>query len=430
MSKYNRSIFIFGKSKAVGLSLEKELTDAGFKAKSGSSIEDALSILHANPPLVVIYCTSSDDDAPLFYLKKVREADNKIFRILFMETPNLDTAIKTVNSGAAIKIITGFENIPTLIRIIEKTFNTFENDASTVSAEPKTEEELLKWKETLQSSLKARTKSIQLKSNRLEAINKELQGNLFETIHALFSYLEKKNQWIGRHCKVVAALSLGLARELELDSNEIETIEIAALLHDIGKIGIPDKIVSKSQHLLTKEQLELLTKHVQFGNEILEPIISLRTIGEMIYSHHEHFDGKGYPQGLSGDKIPLGSRIIAVCNTFDNVSQQYDRKIKSGSIDPLKAIRSKSGTILDPEIAKTFQTMMERNKARHSIAAREMLVKLENLKPGVMLSRDLFSTRGTMVLRKGQVIMEQQIEYIKEFDRLEKLLGDIFVYDA
>ena len=227
---------------------------------------------------------------------------------------------------------------------------------------------------------------------------------------------------------MTAALSSQLAQALDLPQKAIEAIEIAALLHDIGKIGIPDKIISKSSHLLTRQQLDLLARHVNIGRELLEPIFALENIGKMILHHHENYDGSGKPDKLAGEAIPLGSRIITVTDTFINLTEKTHTKVKITQEKAFKELESKGGTILDPVLVEKFIEIVRSSKNRPQTVMLETLMSIEELQPGMLLARDIFSTRGANVLRKGQVLAQQHIDYLKEYDRLEKIFSEIFVY--
>ncbi len=143
------------------------------------------------------------------------------------------------------------------------------------------------------------------------------QQRLFvETVTALAEAVEKRDPYTGGHLHRVVAYSLLLGRELGLDSEALESLALGATLHDIGKIGVPDHVLLKPS-ALNDEEAVAMRRHPQDGAEIVSGIESLREILPIVRNHHERIDGRGYPDGLAGDAIPLAARIVAVADTFD-----------------------------------------------------------------------------------------------------------------
>ncbi|SJZ40483.1 HD-GYP domain-containing protein [Selenihalanaerobacter shriftii] len=140
--------------------------------------------------------------------------------------------------------------------------------------------------------------------------------DIHELIDILITTLNVRNQNTFGHSWRVAKISTMIAESLELNSEEIEEIHIAAHLHDIGKIGIPDNILNKPGKLTAKE-VEQIQDHPKIGYDILTKVSILENISSLVLYHHERFDGLGYPEGLKGKDIPLASRIITVADAFD-----------------------------------------------------------------------------------------------------------------
>jgi putative nucleotidyltransferase with HDIG domain len=137
-----------------------------------------------------------------------------------------------------------------------------------------------------------------------------------ETVTALAEAVEKRDPYTGGHLHRVVAYSVLLGRELGLDIDALENLALGATLHDIGKIGVPDDVLLKPSRL-DPEEAKLMQRHTVDGAEIVSRLESLRDIVPIVRSHHERMDGKGYPDGLPGDEIPLPARIVAVADTFD-----------------------------------------------------------------------------------------------------------------
>jgi len=199
-------------------------------------------------------------------------------------------------------------------------------------------------------------------NNAASAIeNATLYQNLHESylsiIRALVSALELKDPYTRGHSESVTRYAVALAKKLKLSPQEIESIEVAAVLHDVGKIGIHEGILNKPGKLDNQEWKEI-KQHPEFSYKILKEVNFPWKIKPLIYAHHERYNGKGYPTGLKGEEIPLGARILAVADTF--AAMTSDRPYRNGLsqekiIEELKRV---AGAQLDPELVKVFTEML------------------------------------------------------------------------
>jgi len=173
----------------------------------------------------------------------------------------------------------------------------------------------------------------------------------------LVSLVDLKDCYTGGHSTRVATYSRLIALELNLDDTELETIVMAASLHDIGKIGVPDHILLKPGRL-TDEEFELIKKHSEFGWMVLRNIEGFEDASMMLLHHHERFGGGGYPGDLQGHQIPLGARVIAVGDTFDALTT--DRSYRKGRSEEqaIEEIVRCSQTQFDPAIVRAFCAAM------------------------------------------------------------------------
>jgi response regulator RpfG family c-di-GMP phosphodiesterase len=191
------------------------------------------------------------------------------------------------------------------------------------------------------------------KTNELTAALTDLETVYQNTLLALVAALDAREHETGDHSQRVVRFTLAIARNLSFGGQELAEIARGALLHDIGKIGIPDSILLKPGPL-TKDEWKEMRRHPEVGFQILHGIPFLKTPAEIVLSHQERFDGAGYPRGLGGDKIPIGARIFAIADTFDAITN--DRPYRKGaSFDAAKAeILRCSGTQFDPDCVEAF----------------------------------------------------------------------------
>ena len=173
------------------------------------------------------------------------------------------------------------------------------------------------------------------------------------TLTALARTVDAKSPWTAGHSERVTKIALKIGQILGFSSNELEDLRRGALLHDIGKIGVPMDILDKSGNL-TNEERKIIQEHPRMGARILQPIAAYAPIIPIVLQHHEHFNGKGYPDGLAGEDIDLGARILAVADVFDALVS--DRPYRKGFDQEaiLTIIKQESGKQFDPKVVQAF----------------------------------------------------------------------------
>lgn len=182
-----------------------------------------------------------------------------------------------------------------------------------------------------------------------------------ESIETFTGFIDAKDSYTNGHSKRVAVYTRQIAAELGYEGEELDHIYYIALLHDCGKIGVPDKILGKP-HRLNDEEYEIIKRHTICGSEILSSFKSLASAGEGALYHHERYDGNGYPNGTAGEDIPFIARIICVADAFDamNTNRVYRNKLTKESI--MNEIEKNKGQQFDPEIADVMLRLLRENK--------------------------------------------------------------------
>ena len=187
----------------------------------------------------------------------------------------------------------------------------------------------------------------------LQAKIDEVESNFIGTVEAISNAIDAKSPWTKGHSERVTIYAGMIGRQLGLPTEELETLRLASLLHDVGKIGTCDALLDKPERL-TPEEYEQVKRHPEKGEEILRPIERLRGILPIIRHHHERFDGRGYPDGLSGEEIPLMARILAVADTYDSMTSQRPYRKTPGRRKGLQELRDCAGTQFDPAVVDAF----------------------------------------------------------------------------
>jgi putative nucleotidyltransferase with HDIG domain len=188
------------------------------------------------------------------------------------------------------------------------------------------------------------------------------QKNMYKLTRILLTTLQAHDTYTEIHSRSVAFYAKLIAKELRLPSKQRKSIYMGALLHDIGKIGIPTVILTKPSKLTESEYKEI-KQHPLIGYDMLNSIAELRNneVLAIIRSHHERYDGKGYPDGLTGDKIPVMARIVAVADAFDAMLSQRVYRNESRIEHAMEELRNNKGLQFDPEITDAFMRLLERD---------------------------------------------------------------------
>jgi len=185
--------------------------------------------------------------------------------------------------------------------------------------------------------------------------------DLHEMVDALTTALDAKNSYMCGHSERVAMLSLLLASSMGLSASEQTRIHIGAHLHDIGKIGIPDVILNK-QGKLTADEFGIICQHPAIGDNIVGKLKLFHSVADIVRHHHERFDGKGYPDGLQGQEISLGARIVAVADAFDAMTSTRAYRTAFTLSQAIEETKRCQGTQFDPNIVAILVELAVQNK--------------------------------------------------------------------
>ncbi|HET7149796.1 MAG TPA: diguanylate cyclase [Candidatus Acidoferrum sp.] len=180
---------------------------------------------------------------------------------------------------------------------------------------------------------------------------------VLDTVTSLAFAIDAKDHYTQGHSQKVAAYAALIAESLGMNDGEVEEIRLGAVLHDIGKVGIPENILNKNGPL-NPEEWETMKSHVSFGAKILDPLTPLAHIREMVLHHHEFFDGSGYPNALAGESIPLGARIIAIADAYDTITSDRTYKKARTATDALAELERCANAQFDGSIVELFVRTM------------------------------------------------------------------------
>lgn len=214
---------------------------------------------------------------------------------------------------------------------------------------------------SLYAAIKSTSKTLDNQFKAIKTLSGRLKQTLEEKLSTLIAALDAKDNYTAGHSLRVADYSLKIGRAIGMQKDKLKLLEQAALLHDIGKIGVPEQVLNKPG-FLTDEEFSIIKQHPSTGAYIVQQSTMLSSMGEIIRHHHERYDGQGYPDGLKGEEIPLESRIMAVADTFDAMTT--DRPYRAGvPIDKaLEIMNEVRGSQLDAKLVERFIEIIRTGK--------------------------------------------------------------------
>jgi putative nucleotidyltransferase with HDIG domain len=209
--------------------------------------------------------------------------------------------------------------------------------------------------------IQRKNRELEAALQRLREAQRELERGYQHTLQSLALALEAKDRYTAGHSERVCRFSVLLARELGLSEDEVEVVKSAALLHDIGKIGMPEKILRKEGGL-TAVEFSQMQEHPATGAQILSPVSSFSRCLAGVRHHHERYDGLGYPDGLKGEEIPIAARIILIADTFDSITSDRSYRRARSVEYAVRQLQSNAGTQFDPRCVEAFVRLLRERK--------------------------------------------------------------------
>jgi len=185
-----------------------------------------------------------------------------------------------------------------------------------------------------------------------------IERNYKDTIQALVHALEARDQYTADHSDLVAEWALEVGQRLGMNDSDLRDLELGAILHDIGKVAVPDQILHKPGRL-TQEEFEVMKSHTVIGERILKPIGFLVNVAPIVRHEHERWDGRGYPDGVSGEQIPLASRIIFVCDAYHAITSDRPYRKAQPHAFARKIVTENAGTQFDPAVVSVFLDVID-----------------------------------------------------------------------
>jgi response regulator RpfG family c-di-GMP phosphodiesterase len=394
-----------------------------FQVDTAHTPQEALDYAAAHECAVFV----SDQRMPLMegttLLSLLRERRPDAIRMTLTGYADKEAAIEAINRGHVAKFLTKpwqDDELVTEVRLAVEHYKTKQENQRLQLLAQQQNAELL----ALNSSLEAR---VAQRTEDVTRLNQSLKASFLSSIALMAQLGELHSPTVGSHSQRVATLAKEVALALKRPADEVTTIYAAALLHDIGKVGLPESLLQKNPALLTEAERNHLRQHPIAGERLVSLVPALATAASLVRSHHERWNGTGYPDRLTHAAIPLGARVIAVVNHYDNLLNDRSHFENATRLKSLQATSKMAGTWFDPDVVSALSEVIRQHESQDQ-GPTTVEILLKDLRAGMQLAAPLLTVRGVMLLPADSVLSEGIIDRVLAFHHSDPINGSILVY--
>ena len=324
MTRKPETILLVDDESSIRRMLKQKLTKEGYGCFEAGNAEQALEMLRSHPIELVILDVVMPGKTGFKLLPEIIAVYPDTAVIMATVVSDISTAVQCMKDGASDYLVKPF-NLEEVVISVERTLKM--------------------------RRLKLENRDYQLNLERkVREQTDHIKESFLNFLKALVLALEAKDDYTSDHSRRVSDVAVAIARSMGMPLEDIEKVRVAGLIHDIGKIGVKEAVLNKPGRLTADEYKQVKT-HPQIGANILIMVVDDNQILEAVVHHHEHYDGSGYPDGLAGEQIPLGARILAVADAFDAITSSRPYRDAMSIKEATVEIQKGEGTQFDPEIA-------------------------------------------------------------------------------
>jgi len=358
------------------------------------------------------------------FLRLSREIAPDSIRILLTGYADIKDTIEAINEGAVKYYINKPWDDDLLISRAKESMNLYELKIHNVELLNRTREqnEQLKiFSATLEDRVASQTHELKLQR---DAILK----SFMQTIKSFSALIDLRFKEVGSHSQRVAGFARQMLKGCNLESKVFQDIVVAGFLHDIGKIGLPDKIINKQPFEMTKSDIEEIQKHPIVGQSCISFIDGFEDIGNIIRHHHENYDGTGYPDALRETNIPLGARIVRIADAFDKIAFSKGYPSVRSISDAAAHLVQYSESYYDPQLVKKIIELDLAKQFIYGDKNEVVLTKVFDLEPGMVVACDIYTGSGMYLLPKGAKLSSGMIKRLIKIDKADPIPKGVMIY--
>jgi response regulator RpfG family c-di-GMP phosphodiesterase len=398
--------------------LQDDLAQIGCKTVGFADPEPALEELKKQKFSVIMADQRMPRLSGLELLAQARELQPCAARILITGVLQLNTVIEAINKGEVFRFVVKPWLREELLATVKNGVHRYElisHNERLQEATQSMNEQLV----DLNRSLEQQIKLVAQKNEQLAQLNAALERNLGHLIEICVHTMQTFYPTLGNQARRVHRLCESIAQVLELNTEDAHTLKTSAWLYDIGLVGVPRQIIKHWQEdpeTLGAAEKALVEQHTILGQELAVFGGHLDKVGEIIRSHHEHFDGSGYPDQLAESNIPWLSRLLAVAVAYASCPLS--------DADAIEKVKAGSGTAFDPEAVRAFL----RAQTIAVIPRKERQVMLADLRPGMVLAKGIYTYNGLLLVPEGRQLNATYIEKVLNHNRIQPIVQSLVIY--
>ncbi len=457
--QYEHVIMLVDDEQSILKALNRLFRSKGYRILSAGSGRQGLEKLKETEKEVSLII--SDQRMPEMtgaqFLEQAKNIFPNAIRFLLTGYSDMDAVVDAVNKGEIHRYLNKPWNDDDLLLLVQQALQQYElvyENRRLTELTQKQNKELNALNQGLEKKVEERTNEITQKNMELNEINVKLEKSFMDAVRLLSSFIQNSNQWLGKYTKNVAQLSRQIAEDFGVENKEIETIETAAMIHDIGLIGLPERVWQKDEKEMTEEEFSAYSHHPVIASVCLETVERLNEIGTIIFHHHEHFDGGGFPAGLQGGDIPLGARIIGPIGDYFRSMGSWPNSIAKINVKAQKLIgpnaknlavtegreslireikkevlKIRTATMYDPEV---IEKLVKRLALSGKDGNRRPLISVhyDELKVGMTLAGELRTKDGRFVLAGDTVLNKNLVDGILRLAAGKAIEEEIQIFES
>lgn len=416
--KMPHTVLFVDDEKSILSSLTRVFRKDGYGLLMAESGEDALELLNHNRVAVVVSDQKMPGMGGAEFLRKVKERSPETVRLLLTGQADMNEVVSAINGGEIYRYVAkpwDDDEFRQVVKAAVERYDLIEENKELTRTTMKQNQELYELNQGLEAKVDEKTRKI--------------RENIFSFVKLCADLIELYDQHIGGHSKRVSVLSRELAKRMGLNDSETEIITTAALLHNIGLIGVPREILDKNEEDLPENEKALLMHNPKLSQDLLFSIDQFKQVGLIIRSHMETYDGRGYPDKLRGEEIHIGSRILSVCKAYDKL--RHGRSPLSNA-DAIARIRHGRGNRFDPQAVDAFLEFAHNIKdEEHSEGQRQAplykSIPVTEIKEGMMLTKNLVTGRGRLLVTSGTMLSDALVGKVLNFHKLDPITESVQV---
>ena len=377
---------------------------SGYRVLVAESGQQALQMLASEPVHLII----SDMRMPVMdgaqLLEQVRKQWPAVARMLLTGHADVSSTVAAINRGEIFRYITKPWNEDELLLAAREALER----QALLHEKNRLEREVARHNEALMQLNASLEQQVAERTVQLSSANARLGKNYMGSIKLFSNLIELRGGPMAGHSRRVAELARRIAVQMKRPAAEVQEVFVSGLLHDIGHVGLSDGLLAATVSGMTTEDKALYVRHCLLGEQALLALEDMQAVVSNVRSHHERHDGRGFPEGLSGDAIPLGARILAVADTFDDLQSGHLTPARLTAAEARLLVGRGRGTQFEASVVDAF------TEVTRAPAAPAPFVELspQCLKPGMALARDLCSSDGMVLLTAGHVLSADLIQRV------------------